>query len=329
MAHFSLNILPFEFSSPVFFLGLAAVYLALFLSLRKRKPKYQYSDFRLLGAVNKMSRLMSAVVYALVFTTFFLFFGALAKPYIVKEVIEPVYSRDFVVVMDFSNSMEMPFEGENKSKFNAGRDANFDFIRYRKDDRFGHVLFSVRAYSMPILPSPDNILKNRILLEGLDKDLDYEKSTLRQLFNLDTKVDKGIYAAISIFERMSSSETKIIILMSDIESDFDKMISSFRAAKLTGVSRIYILGVESTYSEEYIRQALGPDIQGFVEFFDIRDTEGLKKAYKSIDRLEKSRTHDKAVEIKKPITAYFLLSGFISLLILVAFTFILWKRLLL
>jgi len=330
MADWFSDTMPFEFASPLFLLGvaLAAVIFAFFV--KRKKPTYLYSDFRLLGKKRK-GALLRGFIWVQVTALTLSLFGALARPAVTQDMVVPIRSRDFVCAVDFSNSMSDGFnrfgngDPSYESKFNAGRDALFYFIQDRTSDRFGCVLFATRTYSIPLLPGNGHILENRALKDGLAKN---KKTLLGSLYDVDTRVGTGILAAVSVFEKMSSSDVKILVLVSDLGSDPRDIDipTALKRAKDAGVSRVYILAVEAYAPDlEKVQRAmlLGDD---FIRMFDIRDTAALNEAYKEIEHLEAEVAGEKIVEQKRSIDEYFFLSAFISFVLLAVFGFTIWRK---
>lgn len=333
MASWFADILPFTFASPLFLLGAGAAVLFFVLFSLKKKPLKKYSDFRMFGGPLLGEKILRGAIWILALAVIFSLFGALARPEVVKTEAKTVYSRDFCAVMDFSISMDAKFKEDGgregkpaQSKFDAGRDALFEFIQGRtSEDRFCLVLFADEAFSLPLLEGTEHILENYALRRGLPIS-EAETVPLRDKFGYrGTKIGKGVLAASSVFERMNGAETRVIILMTDLGDDPSLIVKSFNEARESGVSRIYILATDAQESEiKYIANSDLP--KGLVEIFDIRNISGLEDAYEAIEGLEISKTGESVSESKKSVGKYFFYAGLALFAALAMLSFTIWRK---
>ena len=336
MASWLFDLLPFEFASPFFLLGAVFSIGILLLFAVRRKPRYQHSDFRLLAGHSRS--FLRPLIWVLVTVLTLSLFGALARPEVVKEVVTPILSRDIVSIFDASASMELPFSGETggASKYEVGREGSFNFQRKLSkgnNNRFGYVVFAQKAYSMPLLPGAEHILKNPTLRAALRRGaVDPVWSSFQRG---DTQLGNAILTALTIFERMSSAEAKVLIIMSDLVSSADRIgtIAALREAKKAGISRVYILAVsdpqmpltveiEVDKIEAWKRAEAG----SFVRVFWVGGEETLEEAYREIEHLETSQVGEKIIEQRVSIEGYFLLSALIAFTTLVLLSFTLWRK---
>jgi mxaC protein len=114
---------------------------------------------------------------------------------------------DIVLVLDRSNSMDHSFAGRTpaggeESKSQAARRLLDDFVKSRRDDRFGVVAFS----TSPLFVQPLT---------------DYRDATLAAVATLSTPalaythVSKGLAMALSLFRQEQGRGSRVVLLISD------------------------------------------------------------------------------------------------------------------
>lgn len=228
------------------------------------------------------------------------------------------HSRDILMVVDISNSMQEPdfaLRGRRIDRLTAVKLVASDFIRKRADDRIGLVLFGTRSYlQAPITydkKSVEEILKNTDA--GMAGD--------------STAIGDALGLALKTLKDNPDKDKKIIILLTDGENN-DGSLSLPQAINLArdeGV-KIYTIGVGSDNSivqsifgfnvmrgrpdlDEASLQKIADETKG--TYFRAKDTASLIKIYNAIDKMEPSLNEDQFVQETREYYYLPLLAAFI------------------
>lgn len=236
---------------------------------------------------------------------------------------EPVrirdYGRDIMLVMDISTSMREPDFVLNRRRIDrltAVKLAADDFIKRRKNDRIGLVLFGTRAY----LQSPVTFDRQSVreILRSMDAGM----------AGNSTSIGDALGLALKSIRESGGSEERIIILLTDGENN-DGSLSMAQAINLARNEKVKVYTIGVGAENAFVRSLFGMriampggiDEEGLKRlaeetkgnYFRAGDTEGLQKIYAEIDRLEPSANEDQFVREAKdlfywPLSAALLLS---------------------
>ena len=259
----------------------------------------------------------------LLYAVWLLLVTAAARP---QWVGEPVriknYSRDILMVMDISNSMQEPdfaLRGRRIDRLTAVRLVASDFIRKRADDRIGLILFGTRAY--------------------LQAPVTYDKKSVEEILNTmdagmagdSTAIGDALGLALKTLKDSPDNDQKVIILLTDGENN-DGALSLPQAINLAreeGV-KVYTIGVGSDMSRDFFGFGLLGGRPGLDEaslqkiadetkgtYFRAKDTSSLVRIYDAIDKLEPSVNEDQFVQETRelyylPLLAALLLASVIA-----------------
>jgi Ca-activated chloride channel family protein len=226
---------------------------------------------------------------------FFLFIAftliAMARPQLTNQTIEQTSEGiDIVLALDISESMTIADFKPNRLE--AAKKVALKFIKGRKHDRIGLVVFSGEAFSLAPLTTDYELTKSLI------KDINY---------NMISKSGTAIGNALAVSLnrlRESSTKSKVIILLSD-GANVEGTIDPKTAAKLNHALnvKIYTIGVgkdgEVPYKDEkgnvtMIKNTLDESTlreiayicQG--QYFRASDINALEHIFKKINKLEKA-----------------------------------------
>ena len=233
---------------------------------------------------------------------------AAARPQMLGEPIRlQNESRDILLVMDISNSMQIPdfkFKGRQIDRLTAVKLVAGDFIKKRAEDRIGLILFGTRSY--------------------LQAPLTYDqKSVLEILWAMDagmagdsTAIGDALGLALKTLKDLPSKDSKVIILLTDGENN-DGSLSMPQAIKLAAAEKIKIytigvgsergffgsfmglpLGGQSGLDEESL-QKIADETQG--RYFQAEDTGSLLQIYNTIDKLETNSRDERYVRETKEL----------------------------
>jgi len=203
---------------------------------------------------------------------------------------------NMALVVDLSSSMEMPVTGGQKSakgreetRLDAVKSAIVDFVKQRKSDRIGVVVFSNNAYVVTPLTVDYPYVENYVEMIN-DRTLSDEGMTA---------IGEGLLTARDMLLREKSTgdgRGNVIVLLTDGENNTGRPVDqALRELKAQGI-KTYFIGVEvvlgTTVENQGFNEATAL-ISGIKatggKYFDARDATQLRKAYQEIDHLEKVR----------------------------------------
>jgi len=230
---------------------------------------------------------------------------AIARPQFLGEPFKlKAQNRDIMLVIDISTSMlQKDFSTKNMrlDRLSAVKYVVGDFIKQRKEDRLGLILFGTRAY----LQSP----------------LTFDKASIGEiLMNTDagmagntTSIGDALGLALKNMRDDENKENKVIILLSDGENN-DGSLSMAQAidmAEKEGI-KIYTIGVGaetgfigSIFSirggelDEKSLTELADRTKG--NYFRATDLSSLAQIYNNIDKLEPQTSEGGVVQEKREL----------------------------
>lgn len=207
---------------------------------------------------------------------------------------------DIMLALDVSQSMD--YKDFKPNRLEQVKQVALEFIEQRKHDRIGLVQFSGEAYSRTPLTTDQNVLMEEVKAISL-KDIEAQGTAIGNALGL---------AAFRIKDAYTKSKTKIIILISDGESNagnLDPETAAKEAAK-HGI-KIYTIGVGKTGKvlagyqtinsffgkkkvPQYVNNTLDEKMLrklaeiGSGEYFHAKTADALKAIFKQIDEYEKT-----------------------------------------
>ncbi len=318
-----------RFANPIFLLLLAVIPLLVWDYFRRaklREARIIFSDISVPKDIRPGSRVrFMRVPVILRMVAIFIFILALARPQAGQKEEEIITEGiDIMLALDISGSMKAEdFAPQNR--IDAAKDTLREFIKARRNDRIGLIVFS--RYSFTQCPLT---LDYAALLELLDK-------VNIGMIEDGTAIGTAITNAVNRL-RDSKAKTKVIILLTDGVNNAGKIdpLTASKAAKALGI-KIYTIGVGKpggamypiddpmfgrryvhmdTEIDEALLKKIADETGGL--YFRAKDKEGLKEIYKTIDRLEKTKIETKEYANYTELAGFFLLPGFILLLLEIA-----------
>jgi Ca-activated chloride channel family protein len=203
---------------------------------------------------------------------------ALARPRVPRgDLPDPTKGIDIMLTLDFSRSMaeqDFHMDGKRVSRRAALLHVVDDFVAKRPHDRIGIVCFA----RSPFLVSPLT-LDHAWALNSL-KETDYATGTA---------IGEGLAASLQ-FLKQNSERSKVIILVTDGQNMVGRPPLMIAPHVLQAGVRLYtvIIGPEIVTPTAAANHELNKAARMTGgQFFQARDTEGLKKVYGLIDELEK------------------------------------------
>ena len=208
--------------------------------------------------------------------------AALARPqYLQPPIVREVASRDLLLTIDLSGSMEtedfLNAAGDKVDRLTAVKEVLDDFLTERAGDRVGMIVFGTGAFVQ--IPFTQDLEVCRELLD----------QTAVRMAGPKTAFGDSIGLAITLFER-SELDDKVIIALTD-GNDTGSKVPPAEAAKIAADKEIviYTIGVgdpESAGEEKLDQEALEQvaDVTGGRYFF-AADRDQLAEVYTELDRI--------------------------------------------
>ena len=231
---------------------------------------------------------------------------ATSSPYqILTESVKPKNGLNIALMLDTSESMRtLGFQRENNrlNRFEIVRNIVGDFVKQRKNDNLGLVVFGEYAF----ISSP----------------LTFDKHILKEMLNhihigiagKSTAIYDAIGQTVSLLKNEENSSNIAILITDGINTagvlPREKAIELAKNRKI----KIYTIGIGRMGDINPIDlQDIAMQTGG--EFFLARDGDELKRIYKTIDKLEKREIKDLSYEIKEYFYFYPLLLSILLLTI--------------
>ncbi len=316
------------FASKILFVLLLLVPLLYFFKRYSSRPScIRFSSTRLLG--DMQMRFVGPVLFCLVFASVIiaLMVTALARPQKGESILR-VSSEgvDIMLVLDTSGSMraeDFVIHGQRQNRLTVAKEVTRQFIENRPNDRMGLVVFAGRSFTQCPLT-----LDYPVLFELLDK-------VQIGLADDGTAIGSALVTAVNRL-KTSKAASRVIVLLTDGVNNAGKIdpMTAAEVASKFGI-KVYTIGVGTKGFAPYPVQ----DVFGNIayqpvkievddealeriaqktsgQYFRATDTEGLKKIYDTIDKLEKSKIESLKYTNYNEVYSWFLVP---ALMVMLAF----------
>ena len=265
------------------------------------------------------------------YTALLLVIIAMARPqWGTQQMSVPTEGINIILAVDVSESMAaLDFRKEGKviNRLEAVKSVINEFIPKRIGDRIGMVVFGTHAYTQVPLTRDYNTISS--VLERLKIGSAGKKTAIGDAIGISLKRLKDI-----------KSKTNIIILLTDGQSNTGELApqAATEIALQEGI-KIYTVGVGSRgkapyliqdplFGDRYIYQQVDMDEDTLKDisrktgalYFRAEDTQGLKKIYETIDRLEKNTVKVKVFAEYRDLYLYFLTPAFTMMVLWIILT---------
>ncbi len=315
----------FHLENPLFLLALFLLPLFVLIEIKRKRGFVFYPSLQVLSSENSQKeKVFFYLPLILKSVALLLCIVALGRPQL-ADVRTEVSSEgvDILLTIDTSGSMralDFKIAGEEVDRLMAVKKVVSDFIKNRISDRIGMVVFGDMAYTQtPLTLDYDVLLK---FLDQVEIGAAGDATAIGDAIALSVKRLRDL-----------PGKSKIIILLTDGRSNAGRITpeKSAEIAAEYGI-KIYTIGVGSRgpvpfpeqtfFGIRHILVQLDIDeetLQRIAEktggqYFQSSDTEGLKKIYETIDKLEKSEAKVTHYQEFQELYRYFL--GIALLLIL-------------
>lgn len=292
-----------EFANKEYFLLLLLLIpyvLWYFLGRKKSEPTMRMSDTRAyLNAPKSWREHIMNLPMLLRCLTFMLIVIILARPQTHNSWgNKTVEGIDIMLAMDVSTSMLA--EDLKPNRIEAAKDVAADFISGRPNDNIGLTIFAGEAFTQCPMTTDHASLLN--LLQNVRTDI-----AARGLIQDGTAIGMGLANAISRL-KSSKAKSKVVILLTDGSNNMGDIspMTSAQIAKSLGI-RVYTIAVGTNKvapypmpvggTVQYVNMPVDIDTKTLSDiaattdgnFYRATNTAQLKKIYKDIDQLEKTK----------------------------------------
>jgi len=231
------------------------------------------------------------------FCAFLLLILALARPQSGTSFEEQEFSgRDIMIVLDTSGSMQaldFQVDGENVDRLSALKKVVTSFVKERRGDRIGLVVFGTEAYTQCPLTLDAEILTG--FVDSLEIGMAGEQTALGDALAIGLKRMKDV-----------DGDSKVVVLVTDGENTAGSIapIEAARIAAKLGI-KVHTIGIGTNEPVPFpaqtifgrktiVRQVVPMDEKTLTEmasisgglYFNAQNTEQLEGVYKKIDELE-------------------------------------------
>jgi Ca-activated chloride channel homolog len=214
---------------------------------------------------------------------------------------------DILLLLDLSWSMQEPIDQERAlerrrwgivrkevSRLEAVKEAMLGFVQKRNGDRLGLIVFSENAYVVAPMTLDMAYITNYLRMVD-DKTLSSEGQTA---------IGEGILTALHLAEQQKQGSGKkfsrVMIVLTDGENNTGRDVyGAIEKAALAGF-KVYFIGVQLKRAPETPRLVAAVRAAGG-NYFDVRDSDQLGRAYTEINRLEKGTFLTKAQATHVPL----------------------------
>ncbi|MCS1407130.1 MAG: hypothetical protein M2R45_00287 [Verrucomicrobia subdivision 3 bacterium] len=306
---------------------------------RSRGAAFLYSSVKIVeGIINLRRSQAGGISTKLRWLALALCIIALARPRLGEgETAITASGIDIVVALDLSGSMaaeDFTILGNRVNRLAAAKNVLKEFIDKRRNDRIGLVAFARRAYiAAPLTLDHDFLLQN---LERLNL------GTIEDGTSIGSAMTAGLNRLRDIV-----SKSRIMILMTDGQNNAGKVppLTAAEAAESLDV-KIYTIGVGKRGPAPFPQQGpFGRKVYAQVEvnidedtlteiakitngkYYRADNTDTLIEIYEEIDQLEKSEVEITEYQNYEEIFHWFLLPGFVLILLETILNHTVWRRL--
>jgi len=315
-----------RFANPIFLLLLGFIPFYIWFSYirKKNRSAILYSDIKLLE-VDKDKNLLNRekILFWMRIAAFALAVIALARPQ-AGQFSQDVSNEgiDIVICLDTSTSMRAE-DFKPNNRFFVARETSKQFVKMRKHDRIGIVVFAGLSFTQCPLS-----IDHAAVLELLDK-------TDIGMTQVDaTAIGSAIATAVNRL-KSSQAKSKVIIVLSDGRNNAGEIdpITASKVAQVMGI-KIYTIGAgapgpaiypidDPVFGRRYVQlpQELDEDTLRKISdttggmYFRATSAKALENVFRQIDKMEKTKIKTTEYSEYRDLYLLFLLPAFLLLLL--------------
>lgn len=243
---------------------------------------------------------------------------AMAKPMWIGDPVSlPTSGRDIMLAIDLSGSMantDFVLNGQRIDRLTAIKDVASDFIKRRKGDRIGLILFGTRAYVQT--PLTFDLKTVQYMLNEAEIGLAGKETAIGDAIGLAVKRLEG-----------RPADSRVLVLMTDGANTAGE-VDPVKAAELAKELhlKIYTIGVgadsmevQTFFGVRRVNPSADLDEATLTKiasltggaYFRAKDTKGLEEIYKKLDELEPAKQAAETMRPQKALYYWPLSLGFI------------------
>jgi len=313
-----------RFANTYFLILLLVIPVILYRYFNGRRVKVGSIRFSDLGTVKKIRRSLSlrlrhSLIVLRVLAVSLLIL-AMARPQAGKKGEEILTEGvDIILALDVSSSMKAE-DFKPRNRLHVAKQVVADFIKGRKNDRLGMVVFAAKSFTQCPLTLDYGILLN--FLDQIDIGMIED----------GTAIGMALATCVNRL-RDSDAKSKIVILLTDGINNRGEIdpITAAKAAKAVGV-KIYTIGAgkrgsalypvdDPIFGKRYVRMPVEIDEKTLREiarstegrYYRATDGEALAKIYEEIGEMEKTEIKSREYIRYTELFWYFLLPAMIFL----------------
>ena len=316
----------FRFASPYMFALFAILPIAIAYQYRKKRQPAMTIPMVFKGVSSSFWLTIRGLTPALKYAALSLMIIAMARPQWGTQQIDiSTEGVNIVLTTDLSGSMaalDFKLKGKIVNRLEAVKSVVADFISKRMSDRIALVVFGTNAYTQLPLTRDYNTIAS--ILERLQIGAAGDNTAIGDAIGISLKRLEDV-----------KSKSNIIILLTDGQSNTGEL-SPENAADIAVQKKvkIYTIGVGTrgeapflvrhpVLGDRYVYQKVDMDektLKNIADktgglYFRAEDSEGLKKIYDTIDKLEKTEAKVKSFAEYKELYPFFLIPAFVLLVL--------------
>ena len=316
----------FRFASPYMFALFAILPIAIAYQYRKKRQPAMTIPMVFKGVSSSFWLTIRGLTPALKYAALSLMIIAMARPQWGTQQIDiSTEGVNIVLTTDLSGSMaalDFKLKGKIVNRLEAVKSVVADFISKRMSDRIALVVFGTNAYTQLPLTRDYNTIAS--ILERLQIGAAGDNTAIGDAIGISLKRLEDV-----------KSKSNIIILLTDGQSNTGEL-SPENAADIAVQKKvkIYTIGVGTrgeapflvrhpVLGDRYVYQKVDMDEKTLKTiadktgglYFRAEDSEGLKKIYDTIDKLEKTEAKVKSFAEYKEFYPFFLIAAFVLLVL--------------
>ncbi len=316
----------FSFQNPeAFLLFLLFPVLAFWYWHRERVGKTAalvFSDVRQVAQTRQSNvKAFRHIVFVLRLLALSFVILALARPRLENQK-QSIYAEgiDIVMCIDLSGSM-LAEDFEPKNRIDAAKEVAMDFVKNRVSDRIGLVVFAGQSYTQCPLTLDYQLLRSMIALLKAGR-----------MQEDGTAIGMALATAVNRL-RNSTARSKVIILLTDGQNNAGEIepVTAAELAAALGI-KVYTVGAgtrgyanypfdDPLFGKRYMRVKVDVDDETLTriaqmtggKYFRATDLETLRRTYREIDLLEKTKVETETYTEYKEEFAQFLVPAFLCL----------------
>lgn len=295
------------------------LYLAIRIALRPRRPVAAFPSATFLAALppSLKGRLCEPTLFALSVLTVCSLSIAAARPQRVTVIESPQKARNIMLVIDASNSMsaeDFPTSFGYASRMEGVKRAVSEYVRSRKGDRLGIVVFGETGYLQCPLTTDTSMVESLVL------------SLYPRMAGDGTAIGDGLGLALKRLRNVEG-DSKAVILMTDgvntagrvgplkaakVAKELGIQVNTIgigtRSAPMGGVGMGGLLPVPSHLMADFDEGTL-KEIANMTggAYFNAKSLEGFQEVYRKIEKLQETAQEQPAQRLVEELFAPFAL----------------------